>query len=194
MEVRAIAKGVRVQPRKVRVVAAEIRGKGAQTMADTLMYHPSKSARVLRKVLISAIANAVENHGASPDNLRISIVTIDEGMKLKRITQKAMGRAGRIFKRSSHVTIVLEDDLPTSKPEPHGTKAKPRPEFDAKPKSSKKATKAVAEAPAEVVETVEEAPVTAEVAAEPEAVATEEVAAEEAAPEAAEASEEEKNS
>jgi len=159
MEVRAVAKFVRVQPRKVRLVAAEVKGKPAVHAAHQLRFHPSKGAAMLRKVLVSAIANAVENQGAQPEALRISTISVDEGPRIKRITQRAQGRANRIIKKTSHITVVVEDYEPAANIKPHGTKAKPRPKFDA-PKKGKK-TEAKAEAPKEeVVETpAEETPV-----------------------------------
>ena len=137
MDVRAVAKYVRVQPRKVRLVASEVRGKSARAAADLLRFHPSKGARALRKVLISAMANAQENHGANPDTLRILKISVDEGPRLKRIRPRAMGRVNRILKKTSHITVVVEEFDGGRKVKPHGTKPKPRPSFD-KPKSKKK--------------------------------------------------------
>lgn len=147
MEVRAVAKYVKVQPRKVRIVADEVRGKPAQHMVDVLRFHTSKGAFHLRKVIVSAMANAVENHGASPDALKIAVVMVDEGPKQKRIMARAQGRANRILKKTSHITVVVEDFEGTGKPKPHGTKAKPRPKFGA-PKRAK-AAPAAAEEPRE---------------------------------------------
>lgn len=127
MEVKAIAKYVRVQPRKVRIIADEVRGTSATYTASQLRYHTSKSAAALRKVLISAMANAQENHGVSPDVLRIAAITVDEGPKLKRIQARAMGRGNRIEKKTSHITVTVSDDLVVHNVKPHGTKAKPRP-------------------------------------------------------------------
>lgn len=141
MEVRAIAKYIRVQPRKVRIVADEVRGKLAVHSAALLRYHPSKSAFLLRKVLVSAIANAAENHGLSPESLTIRAITIDEGPRMKRMTQKAMGRGNRIIKKTSHITVIVEDQQVQGKPKPHGTKAKPRPKFEA-PKAKRARAKA----------------------------------------------------
>ena len=109
MDVRAVAKYVRVQPRKVRLVASEVRGKSARAAADLLRFHPSKGARALRKVLISAMANAQENHGANPDTLRILKISVDEGPRLKRIRPRAMGRVNRILKKTSHITVVVRE-------------------------------------------------------------------------------------
>ena len=133
MEVRAVAKFVRVQPRKVRQVAREVRGKPAVRMADLLRFHPSKSAEILRKVIMSAVANAQENHGTDPDTLSISEIQINEGPRMKRIRPRAMGRASRILKRTSHITVVVEETERRAPVKPHGTKPKPRPGFD-KPK------------------------------------------------------------
>ena len=143
MEVRAVAKYVKVQPRKVRIVADEIRGKTAVQAAALLRYHPSKSAYQLRKVLISAVANAIENNGLDADNLKIALITVDEGPRQKRIQARAMGRANRILKKTSHITVVVEDFDPEAAVKPHGTKAKPRPTFAAPTKGKKGAKKEV---------------------------------------------------
>lgn len=175
MEVKAIGKFIKVQPRKVRIVADEIRGKDAVKSAALLRYHPTKGAHALRKVLISAMANALENHSLSPDSLKISKITVDEGPRQKRMRARAQGRGNRILKKTSHITVVVEEDLNRHEVKPHGTKAKPRPTFAAPKKGKAKAgSKAVKE---EVVEAVEAAPTqveetaTAEVEAaiEPEA-------------------------
>jgi len=136
MEVRAIAKYVRVQPRKVRIIADEVRGKNAEHVVSLLRYHTSKSARALRKVLISAMANATENNNLTSETLKIAAITVDEGPRLKRMRARAMGRGNRILKKTSHITVVVED-APIERPvKPHGTKAKPRPTFAA-PKTKK---------------------------------------------------------
>lgn len=173
MEVRAVAKYVKVQPRKVRQVAREVRGKSAVGMVQVLRFHPSKSAFVLRKVLVSAMSNAQENHNLDPDTLRIKAIVVDEGPKQKRIQARAMGRANRIFKKTAHITVVVEDGEAESAVKPHGTQAKARPTLAAKAGKGKK--KAEASAP------VEEA-VVDETAAEPADEVTEvEASAEEAA-------------
>ncbi|MBL8088598.1 MAG: 50S ribosomal protein L22 [Chthonomonas sp.] len=175
MEVRAVAKYVKVQPRKVRLVANEIKGGPAVMSAHKLQYHPSKGAKLLRKVLVSAIANAIENNGAQADALRIARISIDEGPRMKRVSQRAQGRGNRILKKTSHITVVLEDFEPAAEVKPHGTKAKPRPKFEAPKKSKKAEPKASApaaeETPAveEEVKTEAEAPVVTEAEAAPEA-------------------------
>jgi len=187
MEVRATAKYVRVQPRKVRIVADEVRGTSALHTAGLLRYQRSKGAQALRKVLISAMANAQENHGISPDNLQIATIFVDEGPRLKRMQARAMGRGNRIIKKTSHITVGVEEAEPTKAVKPHGTKAKPRPTLSAPTKGRKAAPKAAAvEAPVtEVVEEVAEPVVEAPVETTNEAVEapTNEVTTEEASEE-----------
>ena len=127
MEVKAVTKFVRVQPRKVRIVADEVRGKPAVYTAHQLMFHPSKAAFHLRKTLISAIHNAVNNHGMPVQELKIARIMIDEGPRMKRLEQRAMGRGYRILKKMSHITVIVDEAEPTLEVKPHGTKAKPRP-------------------------------------------------------------------
>jgi len=173
MEVKAIAKYVRVQPRKVRIVADQVTGKPAAQSAQVLQFHSSKGAMMLRKVLVSAIANAVENHSADPAMLKIARISVDEGPRAKRVEQRAMGRGNRIVKKTAHITVVLEDYVPQGAIRPHGTKAKPRPTF-AVPKKGRK--------PADVTPKAAEAPVSDDVTTEEEA--TEAVATETAVAEA----------
>ena len=148
MEVKAIAKYVKVQPRKVRIVADEVRGMSAVRSAALLQYHPSKSARLLRKVLVSAMANAAENHRIPADSLRIATIMVDEGPVQKRMRARAMGRGFRILKKTSHITVVVEEFEPESK-QKQKSKAKPRPTFAAPKKSGGK--KKGAETPVEEV-------------------------------------------
>lgn len=170
MEVRAVAKYVKVQPRKVRVVAAEVKGASAVMSAHKLRFHPSKSATLLRKVLVSAIANAENNHGLAPQSLKIKSIAIDQGPVMKRMDAKAMGRGARIRRKTAHITVIVEDSAPEAA-EATKAKAKPRPKFEA-PKKAKKAEKAapVEEAKEEVKE--EEAPVTEETPVEATAETT----------------------
>ncbi len=165
MEVRAVAKYVRVQPRKVRIIADEVRGKQAGMVAALLRYHPSKSATLLRKVVISAMANAMENHNIAPEMLKVSKITVDEGPRMKRMQARAMGRGNRIVKKTSHITVVVEPIEPTAPSKVQTTKAKPRPKFEVAPvkKAAKKKTE---EAPV-VEEPVVVAAATEEVVVEP---------------------------
>jgi large subunit ribosomal protein L22 len=190
MEVRAIAKYIRVQPRKVRIIADEVRGANALHTVSLLRYHTSKSAFVLNKVLESAIANAQENHSLPPESLRIRAILVDEGPRLKRMQARAMGRGNRIIKKTSHITVVVEDYEVERPVRPHGTKPKPRPSFGPAHKGKKTAKPAAAPA-AEVVaeepvveEIIETAPeVVEEVAPEVTPEVTPEVAADEPAAE-----------
>ena len=155
MEVRAVAKYIRVQPRKVRLVAREVRGAPAALAAHKLRFHPSKGAKALHKVLVSAMANAQENHGISPDLLRISNIAVDEGPHMKRMQARAMGRGNRILKKTSHITVTVEDYDGEQTVKPHGTKAKPRPTLAGK-RGKKGSAPAAPEAAAPVAEVVEE--------------------------------------
>lgn len=192
MEVQAVAKYIRVQPRKVRIVADEIKGKSAHDASAKLRFHPSKGARMLRKVIDSAVANAEANNGLNGGSLRIRTIMVDEGPKIKRMTQKAMGRGARIIKKTSHITVILEDFEQKAPQKPHGTKAKPRPKFEA-PKKAKAAKKEEVIEETPVVEATEE--VTEEVAAGAEVVETAAPEAEATEPESveAEATEEKKD-
>lgn len=157
MEVKALARNIRVQPRKVRIVADQIRGKNANHAVALLRYQPSKGARELRKVLMSAIANAQENNNLAPDSLRIATIMVDEGPRLKRIRARAMGRANRIVKKSSHITVVVEDVAREAVAKPHGTRAKKRPTFAGSKGRAKKVEQTkeepVAAQPAEALDT-----------------------------------------
>ena len=109
MEVRAVAKYVRISPRKARLMMDQIRGKRAEEALNVLAFSPQKSAFLLRKLLNSAVANASENAGLDVDNLYVKRLFADEGPTLKRFRPRAMGRATRIRKRTSHLTVVLDE-------------------------------------------------------------------------------------
>jgi large subunit ribosomal protein L22 len=192
MEVKAVSKYLRVQPRKVRIIADEVRGENAVKTAHLLRFHTSKSATLLRKVLISAMANAQENHGLSPDQLRIAAIQVDEGPRLKRMQARAMGRGNRILKKTSHITVVVEDYEGEVTVKPHGTKPKPRPTFGS-PARGKKAAPAAAAAPVEEALVAEEVaePIVEESAVEAPAAEVTEVEATEPVAEAGTDSQEE---
>jgi ribosomal protein L22 len=105
--VRAQAKYVRTSARKARLVCDHIRGKSVQEARATLAHTPRAVARDWSKLLESAVANAEHNHELVGEDLRIASVTADEGPTLKRFRPRAMGRATRIRKRTSHLTILL---------------------------------------------------------------------------------------
>jgi ribosomal protein L22 len=105
--VRAQAKYVRTSARKARLVCDHIRGKSVDEARSILAFSPRHVAEAWSKLLESAVANAENNHELVGDELRIASVTADEGPTLKRYRPRAMGRATRIRKRTSHLTILL---------------------------------------------------------------------------------------
>ncbi len=109
MEAKAVVKNIRISPQKARLVADMIRGKQVDTALNTLKFTPKKGARILRKVVESAVANASQNEAIDVDTLFVKKIFIDGGPMLKRIRPRAMGRASRILKRSSHITVVLDE-------------------------------------------------------------------------------------
>lgn len=105
--VRATAKYVRISPRKLRLVTDAVRGKDIAAARATLAFTNKGGARVVDKVISSAVANAENNHDLSSDDLYISRIYVNEGPTMKRFRPRAMGRAYRIRKRTSHVTVEL---------------------------------------------------------------------------------------
>ena len=103
MEVKAVAKHVRIAPRKVRLVVDLIRGKQVGEAIAILAHTPKAASPVVEKVLKSAIANAEHNFELEPNSLVVSKVFVDEGATLKRFRPRAMGRASKINKRTSQV-------------------------------------------------------------------------------------------
>ena len=106
---RAVAKYVRVSPRKVQIVIDLIRGKQVDDALAILMYTPKSAAPVVGKLLASAIANAENNLEMSRDSLYVAEVYANQGPTLKRIRPRAHGRAYRIEKKTSHMTLVLKE-------------------------------------------------------------------------------------
>ena len=107
MEARAVARYVRVSPRKARLVVDLIRGKDVDDARAVLKFTPRSAAEVVEKVLASAVANAQNNLKIKPETLYVSETYVDEGPTLKRIRPRAQGRAFRIRKRTSHITVVV---------------------------------------------------------------------------------------
>ena len=105
---RALLRGFRESPRKVRMVANMIRGRRVEEAFSILRLQPRKAARMLHKVLTSAVANAAENEHADADKLLVTKISIDPGPVQKRWLARSMGRANRINRRSSHVTVVVD--------------------------------------------------------------------------------------
>ena len=143
-DVQAVAKFVRVSPRKVRLVADHIRGRSVPEARSILAFTPRAAARELEKVLRSAVANAEANPNRhwNGDELYVKAVFVDDGPTIKRWRARARGRVNRIFKRTCHITVKL-DQLERVEAAPKAPpKAAARPKAAAKPRSRKK--KAVA--------------------------------------------------
>lgn len=108
-QAKAIAKTVRIAPRKVRLVVDLIRGKQVGEAVAILNLTPKAASPVVEKVLKSAVANAEHNYDLDINNLVVSEVFVDEGPTLKRFRPRAMGRASAINKRTSHITVVVSE-------------------------------------------------------------------------------------
>ena len=108
-ETRAVLRGVRLSVDKGRLVADLIRGKKVDQALNILTFTQKKAAGIVKKVLESAIANAEHNDGADIDDLKVAKIFVDEGPSMKRIMPRAKGRADRILKRTSHITVVVSD-------------------------------------------------------------------------------------
>ncbi len=110
MEARAIAKNVKIAPRKARLVIDLVRGKSV-VEADIILANINKeAARLIRKVLTSATANATNNLGLKKEDLKVSQAFIDEGLVMKRMKFGSRGHVDPIKKRTSHITIVVSDN------------------------------------------------------------------------------------
>ena len=109
VEVRAIARHIRISPQKVRLVLDTIKGKPVNEALAMLRFMPQKSTGPVSKALKSASANAENNFNLDPDDLVVVRVSADEGRTLKRYRPRARGRVNQILKRSSHVTVVVSE-------------------------------------------------------------------------------------
>ena len=109
MEAKAVGSYIRISPQKARLVADVVRGMNADKAITTLRFMPKKGAAILRKIIESAVANASQDEQIDIDNLFIKKLIVDGGPSLKRIRPRAMGRATGIIKRTSHITVVLEE-------------------------------------------------------------------------------------
>jgi large subunit ribosomal protein L22 len=110
MEAKAVARYVRIAPRKAQLVVDLIRGKQVGEAIAILRHTPKAASPIVEKVLNSAIANAEHNHNMNPENLVITQAYANQGPTLKRFRPRAMGRASRINKRTSHITIVVSEN------------------------------------------------------------------------------------
>ena len=99
----------RISAQKVRLVADQIRGLPVEKAINLLTFSPKKAAVLMKEVLNSAIANAEHNDGADIDELYVAAVMVDEGSTMKRMSPRAKGRGNRILKRTSHITVVVDE-------------------------------------------------------------------------------------
>ena len=109
METRAVARFVRISPRKARLVTDIIKGKDPDEALNILQFTPKGASPIVAKVIKSALANARQNPQINADNLSIERAYVNQGSTLKRFRARAMGRASRIKKCTSHITIVLKE-------------------------------------------------------------------------------------
>jgi len=107
MATSAKLKYARISPQKVRLVANQIRGLPVERALNVLNFSKHKAAAIIKKVLESAIANAEHNDGADIDELKVSAICVDQGPTLKRLRPRARGRADRIIKRMSHLSVTV---------------------------------------------------------------------------------------
>ena len=106
-QAKAVLRGARISAQKARLVADLVRGMPVGTASAVLEHTNKKAAHLVRKVLLSAVANAENNVGADVDELKISRIYVDEGAVLKRMRARAKGRGARILKRTSHITVEV---------------------------------------------------------------------------------------
>ncbi len=109
METKAAAKFIRISPRKIRLIMDQVRGKNVGEALNMLTFAPQKGARILKKLINSAVANAEHDSNIDVDSLYIKQIYADEGPTLKRWRPRAQGRATRIRKRTSHLTVILDE-------------------------------------------------------------------------------------
>ena len=107
MEVKAIHRGARISAQKTRLVADQIRGLPVDKALNVLTFSPKKAAGIVKKVVLSAIANAEHNEGADIDELKVKVIMVDKAASLKRFTARAKGRGNRIEKQSCHITVTV---------------------------------------------------------------------------------------
>ncbi len=109
MEVSAKLTFMRIAPQKARLVADQVRGKTVERALEILSFSPKKASHIIKKVLESAIANAEHNEGADIDELKVSKIFVDDGPTHRRFQARAKGRAAKILKRTSHITVEVSD-------------------------------------------------------------------------------------
>ncbi|PHV10464.1 50S ribosomal protein L22 [Chitinimonas sp. BJB300] len=107
MHTSAILSGARISAQKARLVADLVRGKPVEQALNILTFSPKKGAVIIKKLLLSAIANAEHNDGADIDALMVKTIYVDKGASLKRFTARAKGRGNRIEKQTCHITLAV---------------------------------------------------------------------------------------
>lgn len=157
MQAIAKARFLRTSPRKARLVIDAIRGKDVKEALGILKFTPNKAARLIEKVVMSAAANAENNHNMNGDSLKVALAMVDGGPNvMKRVRHAPMGRGYRIVKRMSHITIGVEEYEPKpekkSKRKPAAKAAKPASVAKSEAVTRTKKEAAKAEEPAAVVE------------------------------------------
>jgi len=110
MEVKAVAKHVRISPQKVRKIIGSIKGMRVERGLSSLKFMPQKASSIVEKVLKSAVANADHNNDMDVDSLIVKNIIVDSGPSLKRFRPRARGRGARILKRTSHITVIVADE------------------------------------------------------------------------------------
>lgn len=109
MKVKSVAKNIRISPRKMKPIANLVRGKSVKEASAILKFTPRKGARLLIKVLDSAIANAENNHGMDVEKLYVSEVYANQAPTMKRFTAGSMGRANPVLRRTSHIGVSVSE-------------------------------------------------------------------------------------
>ena len=109
METNATLRGVRLSAQKGRLVADQVRGLPVGRALDLLTFSPKKGARIIKQVLLSAIANAEHNDGADVDELKVKTICVDKATSLRRFTARAKGRGNTILKQTCHIHVVVGD-------------------------------------------------------------------------------------
>jgi large subunit ribosomal protein L22 len=150
-EVKAVAKWVRMSPRKARLVVDHIRGRSVPEARTVLAFTQRAAAREIEKVLSSAVANAEANHDLAGDDLVVSAVYVDEGPVMKRWRARARGRAARIRKPTCHITVKLTPVERAPEPAP-APKEEPKAEAAPKKKTASKRKPAAKETGSETKE------------------------------------------
>jgi large subunit ribosomal protein L22 len=107
MEAKAILRSTRISPQKARLVADQVRGLPVAKALNLLKFSDKKAAAIIYKVIYSATSNAENNSGADVDELKVASIMVDEGPILKRFMARAKGRGTSIFKRTSHISVVV---------------------------------------------------------------------------------------